>query len=312
MTQAVPLTDWVTWMGYEVLPAAPDQVLYYWVRAATSTVGDHASELSAFGRGFRSGELFAPTGLATATTPGKIFLSWEPNPEADVARYRVYAGTDPDGLALIDSVQADDDPRIIVRDVVPLPDPFNLVDMGLGIESNWNQIHDRFEVLFGLRPAVEWVDELMAGGALAKTGIIGLEAGRTYYFKVAAVDEAARASMLSQSAEVLALASEAGKVVATTGDIPAATGLSQNAPNPFNAETLVRFQLSAAGAVRVRLYNALGQLVADLVDGAFAAGHYAVGWDGRDRNGYTVGSGLYFCVLETEQGAWKRRMTLLR
>ena len=111
---------------------------------------------------------------------------------------------------------------------------------------------------------------------------------------------------------MLALASEAGKVVATAGDIPAATGLSQNAPNPFNAETLVRFQLSAAGAVRVRLYNALGQLLADLVDGAFAAGHYAVGWDGRDRNGYTVGSGLYFCVLETEQGAWKRRMTLLR
>ncbi|MBN62682.1 MAG: hypothetical protein CME20_15100 [Gemmatimonadetes bacterium] len=312
VAQAVPLTDWVTWNGYEHLQAAPDQVHYYWVRAATSAEGDHATELSAFGRGFRSGELFAPTGLATATTPGKIFLSWEPNPEADVARYRVYAGTDPDGLALIDSVQADDDPRIIVRDVVPLPDPFNLVDMGLGIESNWNQIYDRFEELFGLRPAVEWVDELFAGGALAKTGIIGLEAGRTYYFKVAAVDEAARVSMLSQSAEVLALAGEAGKVVATAGDIPAATGLSQNAPNPFNAETLVRFQLSAAGAVRVRLYNALGQLVADLVDGAFAAGHYAVGWDGRDRNGYAVGSGLYFCVLETEQGAWKRRMTLLR
>ena len=118
--------------------------------------------------------------------------------------------------------------------------------------------------------------------------------------------------MLSQSAEALALSGEVGKVVATAVDIPARTGMSQNVPNPFNAETLVRFQFSAPSVVRMRLYNALGQLVVDLVDGTFSVGHYAVGWDGRDRNGYAVGSGLYLYVFETEQGVWKRRMTLLR
>ena len=168
---------------------------------------------------------------------------------------------------------ADDDSRIIVRDVVPLPDPFNVVDMGLDLKSSWNQIFDRFEVLFGFRPAVEWVDELFAGSSLDKIGIVGLEAGRTYYFKVAAVGEAAHTSMLSQSAEALALSGEVGKVVATAVDIPATTEMSQNAPNPFNAETLVRFQFSAPSVVRMRLYNALGQLVVDLVDVTFSVGH---------------------------------------
>lgn len=311
-SQAVPITDWVPWNGYEHLAAAPDQIHYYWVRGATSTSGEHATALSAFDRGFRSGELFAPTGLETTTTPGKIFLSWAPNPESEVLRYRVYAGTNPEELALIDSIQADDDPRVIVRDVVPLPDRFNVIDMGLDLQASWNQIFDRFEAQFGFRPVVEWVDALFAGQTLDKEEITGLEAGQTYYFKVAAVDAAARASMLSQPAEVMVLAVEAGKVVATRGDIPAETGLAPNAPNPFNAETLIRFQLSDPGAVRVRLYNALGQVVLDLVEGEYAAGHYAVAWDGRNRRGSAVGSGMYFYVLETEQGVWKRRMTLLR
>ena len=50
----------------------------------------------------------------------------------------------------------------------------------------------------------------------------------------------------------------------------------------------------------------------DLVEGEYAAGHYAVSWDGRNRNGVEAASGMYFYVLETEQGIWPRRMLLLR
>ena len=108
------------------------------------------------------------------------------------------------------------------------------------------------------------------------------------------------------------LADIAGKVVTTEGEIPAAKGIEPNAPNPFNESTLIRFQLSAAGSVRVRIYNALGQVMRDLVEGEYAAGHYAVSWDGRIRNGAEAASGMYFYVLETEQGIWPRRMLLLR
>ena len=145
-----------------------------------------------------------------------------------------------------------------------------------------------------------------------KDELISLEAGKTYYFKVAAVDANANASMPSQPAQITVLEDIAGKVVTTEGEIPAAKGIEPNAPNPFNASTLIRSQLSAAGSVRVRIYNALGQVMRDLVEGEYAAGHYAVSWDGRIRDGAEAASGMYFYVLETEQGIWPRRMLLLR
>lgn len=311
-SEAVARTDWVPWNGFEDLEAAPDQIHYYWVRGASSATGEHATGLSAFTRGFRSGDLFAPTGLATMTTPGKIFLSWEPNPETVVARYRIYAGTLPGELTLVDSVQADADPRVIIRDIVPLPASFNVVDLGLNIQANSEAVANRFEEFFGYRPSSVYLDQLFSGQSLDKDKLISLEAGKTYYFKVAAVDANANASMPSQPAEITVLADIAGKVVTTEGEIPAATGIEPNAPNPFNASTLIRFQLSAAGSVRVRIYNALGQVMRDLVEGEYAAGHYAVSWDGRNRNGVEAASGMYFYVLETEQGIWPRRMLLLR
>ena len=118
--------------------------------------------------------------------------------------------------------------------------------------------------------------------------------------------------MLSESTEAMALANVAGKVIATKGQAPAETGLAPNVPNPFNASTLIRFQLSTDGPMRLRLYNALGQVVHELVEGEYAAGHYAVSWDGRDLRGREVGSGMYFNVLETEDGIWRQRMLLLR
>ena len=50
----------------------------------------------------------------------------------------------------------------------------------------------------------------------------------------------------------------------------------------------------------------------DRVEDEYAAGDYAVSWDGRNRNGVEAASGMYFYVLETEQGIWPRRMLLLR
>ncbi len=229
-----------------------------------------------------------------------------------VARYRIYAGTLRGELTQVDSVQAEADPRVIIRDIVPLPESFNVVDLGLNLQANSEAVANRFEEFFGCRPSSVHLDELFSGQSLDKDELISLEAGKIYYFKVAAVDANANASMPSPPAEITVLEDIAGKVVTTEGEIPAAKGIEPNAPNPFNASILIRFQLSAAGSVRVRIYNALGQVMRDLVEGEYAAGHYAVSWDGRIRNGAEAGSGMYFYVPETEQGIWPRRMLLLR
>ena len=96
---------------------------------------------------------------------------------------------------------------------------------------------------------------------------------------------------------------------------PAAPVLLQNAPNPFNAATEIRFLLPAGhdpGQVRVAVYDLLGQVVRVLEPSALRAGGGTASWDGRDRAGREVASGVYIYRLEGLGGAPGRRMVLLR
>lgn len=77
--------------------------------------------------------------------------------------------------------------------------------------------------------------------------------------------------------------------------IPTTTRLWQNYPNPFNAATGIRFDLAEAASVELRVYDLAGRLVKVLASGRYAAGTYRVSWDGTDRAGTPVPSGLYFC-----------------
>ena len=67
---------------------------------------------------------------------------------------------------------------------------------------------------------------------------------------------------------------------------PAALALSQNHPNPFNGHTLIPFSLSQAGPVSLTVFDALGQRVAELINGPRAAGTSTIQWDGRSQDGH--------------------------
>ena len=90
--------------------------------------------------------------------------------------------------------------------------------------------------------------------------------------------------------------------------------LQQNAPNPFNASTVISFQIPAnmAGPMRLVIYNLTGQIVRVLTDGYLAAGAHVLTWDGRDRSGQEMASGVYIYRLEGTSFAITRRMMLLR
>ena len=95
--------------------------------------------------------------------------------------------------------------------------------------------------------------------------------------------------------------------------VPLGYALSQNYPNPFNPQTMIRYDLLEAGAVRLSVYNVLGQMVRTLVDGQRPAGSYSVVWDGRDSTGREVASGIYLYRLQVKgQHVQTRRMVLLR
>ncbi|HOX24254.1 MAG TPA: right-handed parallel beta-helix repeat-containing protein [Candidatus Krumholzibacteria bacterium] len=108
-----------------------------------------------------------------------------------------------------------------------------------------------------------------------------------------------------------------GVVVAVEGpdegaSVPASYGLAQNAPNPFNPRTTIRFDLPQAQAVRLQIYNVAGELVATLLHGFRPAGRHEVDWLGCDARGRPVAAGLYLYRLEAGEFRETRSMMLAR
>ena len=103
---------------------------------------------------------------------------------------------------------------------------------------------------------------------------------------------------------------------ATLGGIKR-TALFQNFPNPFNPETWLPYQLGRKSDVAFHIYNTRGQLVRRLDVGIQPAGSYqnketAAYWDGQDKLGQPVSSGLYFYSLTAGTSQITRRMLILK
>ena len=94
--------------------------------------------------------------------------------------------------------------------------------------------------------------------------------------------------------------------------VPLVYQLYQNYPNPFNATTTIRFALPKFSNVEIAIYNSLGQLVKRLVDGEFTAGNHRVRWDGRNELSESVGSGVYFVTLRTDDFYQSRKILFLK
>jgi hypothetical protein len=87
--------------------------------------------------------------------------------------------------------------------------------------------------------------------------------------------------------------------------------LEQNAPNPFNPQTVIGYSVSQPGRVEIRVFSAGGALVRRFVEHPGAAGRYAVRWNGTDDSGRRLGSGVYFYEIETQGGYRAARKLLL-
>ncbi len=83
-------------------------------------------------------------------------------------------------------------------------------------------------------------------------------------------------------------------------------------PNPFNPETVIRYDLKREAQVTLGIYNSLGQKVRVLVNSVQAPGNHSTVWNGRDTRGATVAGGIYFYRLQTGQRAQTRRVLFLK
>jgi len=84
--------------------------------------------------------------------------------------------------------------------------------------------------------------------------------------------------------------------------------LHQNFPNPFNPETKIRFDLPKQESVTLKVYNAMGQLIAVLADNELTgAGVKEVNFN---TNG--LASGIYFYIIKAGDFTQTKKMILLK
>ncbi len=94
--------------------------------------------------------------------------------------------------------------------------------------------------------------------------------------------------------------------------VPVAFRLVQNAPNPFNPVTKVAYHVPSESRVTIRVFDVTGRLVTTLVDGVVEPGRHTAVWNGTNNRGESVGSGVYFCTMETPDYSSSLKMTLLK
>jgi hypothetical protein len=102
-----------------------------------------------------------------------------------------------------------------------------------------------------------------------------------------------------------------------SGARPQRFALEQNVPNPFNGETVIRFALPEGRAgqdrtVTLTIYNLAGQRVTTVVNGVYPAGVHTVRWDGRDRAGRALPSGVYVARLQAGERVATRKLVVIR
>ena len=95
-------------------------------------------------------------------------------------------------------------------------------------------------------------------------------------------------------------------------NIPSVYSLSQNYPNPFNPTTKMNYALPKRSRVIISVYNVLGQEVTTLLNKEQDYGYHTVTWNGTDRIGKQVASGVYFARLTTKNFGQTKKMLMLK
>jgi hypothetical protein len=88
---------------------------------------------------------------------------------------------------------------------------------------------------------------------------------------------------------------------------PSAFSLEQNYPNPFNPSTTITFSIPNEEFVSLKVFNSLGEEVAELVSETKPAGNYSVSFDASG-----LSTGIYFYKLSAVSFIQTRKMMLVK
>ena len=95
-------------------------------------------------------------------------------------------------------------------------------------------------------------------------------------------------------------------------NLPTGFALAQNYPNPFNPSTTIPFQVEVGGRYSLVVYDLSGRQVRSLLNETLVPSSYSVVWDGRDKAGKLVSSGVYIYSLNNGSRRLSDKMVLLK
>jgi hypothetical protein len=134
-------------------------------------------------------------------------------------------------------------------------------------------------------------------------------------YRVVAVDASETSSVKSDFASSSAYSIsgngggiEEGDNLLTVPELPKTFSLLQNYPNPFNPSTDIKFELPRNTYVTVKVFNALGEEIAILMNNEYkTTGRYSVTFDGSIH-----ASGIYFYSIDAGQFRDTKKMILIK
>jgi hypothetical protein len=114
------------------------------------------------------------------------------------------------------------------------------------------------------------------------------------------------------SLELRPVATAVGAI--TAKPLPQQPHLSTPYPNPFNSSVSLSYQIFAGPErhVEISIFGADGQRVRRLHSGSLSVGIHYLRWNGRSDAGRTVGSGVYFAVIDSQDGGQARKLVFLQ
>ena len=127
--------------------------------------------------------------------------------------------------------------------------------------------------------------------------------GQTYYYKLHVEDMNGNMHVYNINGQSVVAEATPHAGAATLNDYT----LAQNYPNPFNAQTSFSFTIPAAGMTSLKVYDMLGREVAQVVNGAMAAGTHTVNWSAEG-----LATGVYMYTLTSGDFTQSKKLLYLK
>ncbi len=94
--------------------------------------------------------------------------------------------------------------------------------------------------------------------------------------------------------------------------IPEELNIIHTYPNPFNAYTIIDYEISKPGLYTLTIFDLSGRNISVLKSDFHPTGHYSVSWNGKTHTGADVPSGVYFFRLTDKDQSLSKKLVLLR